>query len=258
MVTLPYLRQCFPQVMIVLFLTGMVGVIIVRVLRRDISNYNQLESGEDAQEETGWKLVGAARDCKCHGQEMADKTKLQQTDQAGRSGLVTGVVAHQSRSRIRECKHVSSYVLRRGASSSILDAHALYCWILQRGVAEWGCFQLPAPDMWQQLRFTVLPLFSPQVHGDVFRPPPAASLLATFVGTGVQLFGMALVTMVFALLGFLSPANRGGLMTAMLMMFVFMGLFAGYFSARLYKSFRGEEWKRTTLRTALLFPGEQQ
>jgi transmembrane 9 superfamily protein 2/4 len=45
--------------MIVLFLTGMVGVIIVRVLRRDISNYNQLESGEDAQEETGWKLVGA-------------------------------------------------------------------------------------------------------------------------------------------------------------------------------------------------------
>ena len=51
---------------------------------------------------------------------------------------------------------------------------------------------------------------------------------------------MALITMIFALLGFLSPANRGGLMTAMLMMFVFMGLFAGYFSARLYKTFRGE------------------
>lgn len=33
------------------------------------------------------------------------------------------------------------------------------------------------------------------------------------------------------------------------------GLFAGYFSSRLYKSFRGEEWKKTTLRTALLFPG---
>jgi len=52
-----------------------------------------------------------------------------------------------------------------------------------------------------------------QVHGDVFRPPANASLLATFVGTGVQLFGMAMVTMTFALLGFLSPANRGGLMT---------------------------------------------
>ena len=78
------------------------------------------------------------------------------------------------------------------------------------------------------------------MHGDVFRPPAGASLLSTYVGTGVQIFGMTLITMIFALLGFLSPANRGGLMTAMLMMFVFMGLFAGYFSARLYKSFRGE------------------
>lgn len=99
------------------------------------------------------------------------------------------------------------------------------------------------------------PLLSLQVHGDVFRAPPNASLLATYTGTGIQIFGMSLVTMLFALLGFLSPANRGGLTTAMLMMFVFMGLFAGYFSARLYKGFRGEEWKRTTLRTALLFPG---
>jgi hypothetical protein len=35
----------------------------------------------------------------------------------------------------------------------------------------------------------------------------------------------------------------------------FQGLLGGYASARLYKSFRGEEWKRTTLRTGLLFPG---
>lgn len=99
------------------------------------------------------------------------------------------------------------------------------------------------------------PLPPSQVHGDVFRAPTHCSMLASYTGTGVQLFGMSLVTMLFALLGFLSPANRGGLMTAMLMMFVFMGLFAGYFSARLYKSFRGEEWKKTTLRTALMFPG---
>lgn len=95
------------------------------------------------------------------------------------------------------------------------------------------------------------------VHGDVFRPPQSASLLCTYVGIGVQLFGMLMITMIFALLGFLSPANRGGLMTAMVMMFVFMGLFAGYCAARLYKQFRGEEWKKMTLRTALLFPGER-
>lgn len=76
------------------------------------------------------------------------------------------------------------------------------------------------------------------MHGDVFRPPVAADLLAVYVGTGVQLFGMALVTMIFAVLGFLSPANRGGLMTAMLLLFSFMGIFAGYSAARLYKSLK--------------------
>lgn len=34
-----------------------------------------------------------------------------------------------------------------------------------------------------------------------------------------------------------------------------MGCFAGYSSARLYKTFKGEQWKQTTLRTALAFPG---
>lgn len=76
------------------------------------------------------------------------------------------------------------------------------------------------------------------MHGDVFRPPAAPAALAVYVGTGVQIFGMTLITMVFAVLGFLSPANRGGLMTAMLLLFVFMGIFAGYSSARLYKSFK--------------------
>lgn len=137
------------SLMIVLFLSGMVAMIMMRTLHRDISKYNQLETAEEAQEETGWKLV----------------------------------------------------------------------------------------------------------HGDVFRPPAAPGWLAVCVGTGVQLYFMTLVTMTFAVLGFLSPANRGGLMTAMLLLFVFMGVLGGYSSARLYKTFKGEQWKRTTLRTALTFPG---
>jgi len=137
------------SVMIVLFLSGMVAMIMLRTLHRDISKYNQLESAEETAEETGWKLV----------------------------------------------------------------------------------------------------------HGDVFRPPRHASWLAVAVGTGVQLFTMTLATMVFAALGFLSPANRGGLMTAMLLLFVFSGSFAGYASARLYKVLRGDAWKLTTVRTALAYPG---
>jgi len=130
------------SLMIVLFLSGMVAMIMLRTLYRDISKYNQLE-------ETGWKLV----------------------------------------------------------------------------------------------------------HGDVFRPPVNADLLCVYVGTGVQFFGMLLVTLLFAILGLLSPSNRGGLMTAMLLLWVFMGLFAGYSSSRLYKMFKGSEWKNVTIKTALMFPG---
>ncbi|TYH35965.1 hypothetical protein ES332_D13G231600v1 [Gossypium tomentosum] len=45
------------SLMIVLFLSAMVAMIMLRTLYRDISKYNQLETQEEAQEETGWKLV---------------------------------------------------------------------------------------------------------------------------------------------------------------------------------------------------------
>ncbi|WOH01136.1 hypothetical protein DCAR_0520517 [Daucus carota subsp. sativus] len=137
------------SLMIVLFLSGMVAMIMLRTLYRDISKYNQLETQEEALEETGWKLV----------------------------------------------------------------------------------------------------------HGDVFRPPVNSNLLCVYVGTGVQFFGMILVAMIFAVLGFLSPSNRGGLMTALLLLWVFMGIFAGYASARIYKMFKGTEWKKITIQTAFMFPG---
>uniref|UniRef100_A0A7N0V032 Transmembrane 9 superfamily member n=1 Tax=Kalanchoe fedtschenkoi TaxID=63787 RepID=A0A7N0V032_KALFE len=137
------------SIMIVLFLSGMVAMIMMRTLYKDINNYNQLESQDEAQEETGWKLL----------------------------------------------------------------------------------------------------------HGDVFRTPVNSGLLCVYVGTGIQMVGMALVTMTFALLGFLSPSNRGGLMTAMVLLWVFMGILAGYSSARLYKMFKGTDWKRNTLKTAFMFPG---
>jgi transmembrane 9 superfamily protein 2/4 len=62
------------------------------------------------------------------------------------------------------------------------------------------------------------------VHGDVFRPPTAFPMLfSVFVGTGAQLLMLAAATLTFALLGLLSPANRGSLVTAFILLFVFMG-----------------------------------
>ncbi|KAG0274763.1 hypothetical protein BGZ95_009488 [Linnemannia exigua] len=45
------------SVIIVLFLTGMVAMVLLRALHKDISRYNQQEAQEDFQEDFGWKLV---------------------------------------------------------------------------------------------------------------------------------------------------------------------------------------------------------
>lgn len=137
------------SLVIVLFLTGMVAMILLRTLHKDIARYNQIDSEDDAQEEFGWKLV----------------------------------------------------------------------------------------------------------HGDVFRPPRHSMLLSLFLGSGIQVLCMTLITLFFACLGFLSPANRGALMTCAMVMFVCLGTPAGYVSARLYKSFGGSKWKANVLLTSLLCPG---
>jgi transmembrane 9 superfamily protein 2/4 len=137
------------SLVIVLFLSGMVAMILLRTLHKDIARYNQIESGEDAQEEFGWKLV----------------------------------------------------------------------------------------------------------HGDVFRPPRKGMLLSVFLGSGTQMLAMCGITLVFACLGFLSPANRGAMMTCALVLFVMLGTPAGYVSSRIYKSFGGEKWKSNVLLTSMLCPG---
>jgi len=93
------------------------------------------------------------------------------------------------------------------------------------------------------------------VHGDVFRPPTMSLLLSVLIGSGVQVLSMVLITLTFALLGFLSPANRGGLMTAVVVLFLLMSLFSGYFSARMFKLFKGTQWKHNAVLTATLLPG---
>lgn len=94
------------------------------------------------------------------------------------------------------------------------------------------------------------------VHQDVFRPPAnMPMLLCVFIGTGVQVFIMALLTIIFAAVGFVSPASRGSLMIVVLLLYACMGSFAGYHCARLYKTFKGQRWQKATFLTAFLYPG---
>lgn len=93
------------------------------------------------------------------------------------------------------------------------------------------------------------------IHGDVFRPPAASGLLSVFVGSGAQILCMTGVTLVFALLGFLSPSFRGGLLTTMLSLWVLSSAVCGYYSARIYSGLGGTNKKSVTLGSAFLFSG---
>ncbi|PMB72673.1 Transmembrane 9 superfamily member 1 [Beauveria bassiana] len=92
------------------------------------------------------------------------------------------------------------------------------------------------------------------VHGDVFRNPSHPLLLSILLGNGVQIFVMTASTIVFALLGFLSPSNRGSLGTIMILLYTILGSVGGYVSARVYKAMGGEQWKLNIGLTPLLVP----
>ncbi|ORC90225.1 putative endosomal integral membrane protein [Trypanosoma theileri] len=92
------------------------------------------------------------------------------------------------------------------------------------------------------------------VHADVFRVPHRAPLLASLTGNGYQVLSMFTGVLFFALLGFLSPARRGSLLTAVILLFVFMSVVAGYVCGYLLKYFNRREWRHVFF-CGCAFPG---
>lgn len=108
------------------------------------------------------------------------------------------------------------------------------------------------------------------VHAEVFRQPQHTMLLSIANGSGSQVAVMLVVAIFFALLGFLSPSNRGSLSTVMIVCWTLFGgesswiaswrvlirsvAVSGYVSTRLFASLGGQAWKQNILWTATLFP----
>ncbi len=87
------------------------------------------------------------------------------------------------------------------------------------------------------------------MHGDVFRPPRRMpTLFAVFVGTGVQLLATTLLFLVVGYTGFIPVARSGSTLTAVMIIFVFMGSLSGYVSARIHRMFRGTNWLKVRVR----------
>ncbi|KAF2127901.1 multispanning membrane protein [Dothidotthia symphoricarpi CBS 119687] len=93
------------------------------------------------------------------------------------------------------------------------------------------------------------------IHGDVFRTPQHGSLLAPLVGSGIQLLFMAMCLLILSAAGILNPSFRGGYISVGTGLFVFAGLFSGYYSSRIYRTFGGRLWRENVLVTASLVPG---
>ena len=85
------------------------------------------------------------------------------------------------------------------------------------------------------------------LHGDVFRTPAYAGLLAPLIGSGMQLVFMTTGLLVLSCLGVLNPSFRGGFVSVGMGLYVFAGILSGYFSGRVYKTFGGMNWRRNTL-----------
>lgn len=65
---------------------------------------------------------------------------------------------------------------------------------------------------------------------------------------------IVIILAVFALLGFLSPSNRGSLATMMIVFWTLFGSVGGYVSARVYASLGGTERKKNAFLTATILP----
>ncbi len=81
------------------------------------------------------------------------------------------------------------------------------------------------------------------MHGDVFRPPRTMpTFFAVVVGTGVQLLATIFLLLIFGYAGFVPIAKSGSTLTALMIIFIFMGSLSGYVSSRIHRMFRGTNW----------------
>lgn len=90
------------------------------------------------------------------------------------------------------------------------------------------------------------------LHGDVFRPPGHAGFLAPLIGSGTQLVFMTTGLLVLGSLGILNPSFRGGFISVGMGLFVFAGVFSGYFSTRVYKTLGESDWKMNAMIVSFL------
>ncbi|KAI8985133.1 hypothetical protein BDB01DRAFT_789023 [Pilobolus umbonatus] len=92
------------------------------------------------------------------------------------------------------------------------------------------------------------------INRDVFRRPIYGGLLTPLMGTGIQLIIVYVGLIVCLYMGWYHPAQPGSLTRWFTLLFMLGSVPAGYWSARVYKVFRGKSWILNSVLTSLVVP----
>lgn len=77
------------------------------------------------------------------------------------------------------------------------------------------------------------------LHADVFRFPPQSNLFSAMLGVGAQILAMAMCIFALALVGVFYPYNRGGLLSACVVLYALTAGISGRCPASSLGTWRG-------------------
>ena len=93
-----------------------------------------------------------------------------------------------------------------------------------------------------------------QICGDVFRAPKHLKTLSAFIGTGIELLCIIIISLILSLIGFVKPEIRSKTVNYIFICCISFGIIAGYVSTFIYKNNGGKQWLINSILTALFFP----
>ena len=89
---------------------------------------------------------------------------------------------------------------------------------------------------------------------DVFRRPKFPLIFSVTVGTGIYIFTMIVLVLLFAMISDQSPKYRGSLYSFVYLFLIIISNFGGYWAARFYKLLQGANWILCAITASLAYP----
>ena len=93
-----------------------------------------------------------------------------------------------------------------------------------------------------------------QITGDVFRSPRHPKTLSAFIGTGIEVLCILIVSLILSLIGFIKPEIRAKMVNYIFICCIVFSIISGYVSTFIYRNIGGKDWLKNCIVTAFFFP----